>query len=135
MRIGTVAKRSGVSAKTIRYYEEIGLIHPAKRGKNGYREYSVRDVEILRFIHRARSLGFSVRDVSGLLSLWLDRKRLSANVKALAKKHLENIDERIQQLESIRTTLLELVERCDGDNRPACPILEDLAREEGGVYR
>jgi Cu(I)-responsive transcriptional regulator len=97
------------------------------RGDNGYRDYSNRDVEILRFIHRARSLGFSVQDVSNLLSLWLDRKRASADVKAVAQKHLEDIEVRIQQLESIRTTLLHLMERCHGDERPDCPILDELA--------
>ncbi len=129
MKIGDVAQRSGVSAKTIRYYEDVGLIRPAARGENGYRNYSNRDVEILRFIHRARSLGFSVQDVSNLLSLWLDRKRASADVKSVAKKHLEDVELRIRQLESIRATLVHLMQRCHGDRRPDCPILEELADE------
>jgi Cu(I)-responsive transcriptional regulator len=129
MKIGDVAQRSGVSAKTIRYYEDVGLIRPAARGENGYRNYSNRDVEILRFIHRARSLGFSVQDVSNLLSLWLDRKRASADVKSVARKHLEDVELRIRQLESIRATLVHLMQRCHGDRRPDCPILEELADE------
>lgn len=129
MKIGDVAQRSGVSAKTIRYYEDVGLIRPAVRGENGYRNYSNRDVEILRFIHRARSLGFSVQDVSNLLSLWLDRKRASADVKSVARKHLEDVELRIRQLESIRATLVHLMQRCHGDRRPDCPILEELADE------
>ena len=129
MKIGDVAQRSGVSAKTIRYYEDVGLIRPAVRGENGYRNYSNRDVELLRFIHRARSLGFSVQDVSNLLSLWLDRKRASADVKSVARKHLEDVELRIRQLESIRATLVHLMQRCHGDRRPDCPILEELADE------
>lgn len=127
MRIGTAAERSGVPAKTIRYYEEIGLIAPADRGENGYRAYSKRDVEILRFIQRARSLGFSVHDVSNLLSLWADQKRASADVKAVARKHLEEVEMRIEQLATIRETILHLIERCHGDMRPDCPILDRLA--------
>lgn len=131
MNIGTVAKVSGVPAKTIRYYEEIGLISEAIRGDNGYRQYRQDDVEILRFIQRARKLGFSVKDVSDLLALWRDNGRASADVKAVALRHITDVEERIRELESIRATLLDLTQRCHGDDRPDCPILEGLASSEG----
>jgi MerR family copper efflux transcriptional regulator len=127
MNIGTVARTSGVPTKTIRYYESIGLIPPANRGDNGYRNYDQMDVETLRFIHRARRLGFSVKDVGNLLALWQDKNRASADVKAFALRHIEEVERRITELESIRQTLLDLTKRCHGDNRPNCPIIEDLA--------
>ncbi len=127
MNIGTVAKTSGVPTKTIRYYESIGLIPPASRGDNGYRTYSQMDVETLRFIHRARRLGFPVKDVGNLLALWQDKNRASADVKAFALRHIEEVERRITELESIRQTLLDLTKRCHGDDRPGCPILDDLA--------
>lgn len=127
MNIGAVAKRSGVNAKTIRYYESINLIPAAERSGNGYRDYGDSDVETLRFIKRARSLGFSVGDVGSLLSLWNDKSRASGDVKALALKHVEGVEERIRELESIRDTLKHLTKCCQGDNRPDCPILEGLA--------
>jgi MerR family copper efflux transcriptional regulator len=127
MQIGTVADRSGVPAKTIRYYESIGLIAEAGRTAGGYRVYGEHDVATLRFIQRSRGLGFSVSDVAMLLDLWHDKDRASAQVKALAKKHLEEIDRKIAELEGMRGTLVHLVERCHGDERPDCPILEDLA--------
>ncbi|EWY36833.1 transcriptional regulator [Skermanella stibiiresistens SB22] len=127
MNIGTASKRSGVTAKTIRYYESIGLISSAGRGANGYRVYTDEEVETLRFVSHARSLGFSVRDVGSLLALWRDRGRASSDVKALARGHIEEIDAKIAELRSIRETLLTLVERCHGDDRPECPILESLA--------
>jgi MerR family copper efflux transcriptional regulator len=128
MNNGTAAKRSGVAAKTIRYYESIGLIPSAGRSANGYRVYTTADVETLRFISQARSLGFSVKDVGNLLNLWHDRGRASADVKALAKDHIGEIDAKIAELKSIRETLVTLVERCHGDNRPDCPILDSLAK-------
>jgi len=127
MNIGEAAKCSGVTAKTIRYYESIGLIVPAGRTASGYRVYGVSDVEILRFIHRSRSLGFSVEDVSGLLALWRDRTRASADVKAIATRHIMEIEHKIAELDSIRQTLLDLTCRCHGDDRPDCPIIEELA--------
>lgn len=127
MNIGAVAKRSGVTAKTIRYYESINLIPNADRTDNGYRDYGDNDIETLRFIKRARSLGFSVGDVGSLLSLWNDNTRASGDVKALALKHVEEVEGRIRELESIRDTLKHLTECCQGDNRPDCPILEGLA--------
>lgn len=127
MNIGKSAKRSGVPAKTIRYYEEIGLIPKAARTDGGYRDYSEQDVQMLRFIHRSRALGFPVKDVAELLALWRDRSRSSAQVKELALHRIADIDTKIAELKSIRHTLTDLATRCHGDDRPDCPILEDLA--------
>lgn len=127
MNIGTAAERSGVPAKTIRYYESIGLIPEAGRTRAGYRSYGEKDVATLRFVQRARSLGFSVRDVGDLLALWRDRERASADVKRVALEHVAEIERKIRELESIRATLLELTHRCHGDDRPDCPIIEELA--------
>ena len=127
MNIGQAASHSGVSAKTIRYYESIGLIDSAQRTASGYRVYSAEDVHTLRFVQRARGLGFSVGDVGKLLTLWRDRRRSSAQVKALAQRHVADIDHKIAELQAMRETLVHLVERCHGDDRPDCPILEDLA--------
>lgn len=129
MNIGTVAERSGVPPKSIRYYESIGLIHPAERRPNGYRSYSPLDMRTLAFIKRARSLGFSVEDVRDLLDLWRDRSRKSSAVKAMAAQHIEALERKIEELQSMRKALAELVKRCRGDSRPDCPILDDL--EEG----
>jgi len=127
MNIGTAARASGVPAKTIRYYEEIGLIQPAERSDGNYRVYGDLEVETLRFIRRARSLGFSVDEVAELLDLWRDRGRSSRQVKALANRHLADIDGKIDALKTMRDTLNQLIERCHGDSRPDCPILADLA--------
>jgi MerR family copper efflux transcriptional regulator len=127
MQIGTVAEKSGVSAKAIRYYESVGLIAAARRSHSGYRVYGERDVQTLRFIQRARSLGFSVDDVGSLLTLWRDTERHSAQVKALAANHVAEIDRKIAELGGMRDTLVHLIERCHGDDRPDCPILDDLA--------
>ena len=132
MNIGAASRASGVPAKTIRYYEEIGLIGPPKRSEGNYRVYDDTDVQTLRFIQRARSLGFSVGEVAELLALWRDRARSSRQVKALANRHLEEIGGKIAALESMRDTLKELIERCHGDARPSCPILADLAGYDGG---
>lgn len=129
MNIGQAAKHSNISAKTIRYYESIGLIVPASRTGNGYRTYSEKDVQTLRFIHHARSLGFSVKDVSMLLDLWRNQKRASADVKALAMAHVAAVDHKIGELQRMRDTLLDLTHRCHGDDRPDCPIIEGLAGE------
>ena len=126
MNIGTVAGRSGVPPKTIRYYESIGLVHPAERRPNGYRSYSSVDMRTLTFIKRARGLGFSVEEVRELLDLWRDRSRKSAAVKAIAAQHIEALDRKIEELQSMRKALAELVKRCRGDSRPDCPILDDL---------
>jgi MerR family copper efflux transcriptional regulator len=127
MNIGTAAEQSGVPAKTIRYYESVGLIQPADRTASGYRVYGKQDVETLRFVQRARSLGFSVEEVGSLLALWRDRSRSSAEVKALARHRVEDIDRKITELTEMRETLLHLMERCHGDARPECPILQGLA--------
>lgn len=130
MNIGMAADKSGVAAKTIRYYESIGLIATADRRSNNYRDYSERDVQTLRFIHRARNLGFSVNEVANLLALWRDHKRASHDVKSLALGHISEIERKIVELRSIKRTLEFLTERCHGDDRPDCPILDDLAGSE-----
>ena len=127
MNIGEAAARSGVPAKTIRYYEDVGLIARPARAENGYRDFSGADVHTLRFIARARGLGFSVREVGELLSLYHDRSRASAAVKAVAEQAINRIDTKIGELQSMRSTLSDLAERCHGDQRPDCPILDDLA--------
>ncbi len=130
MRIGSVAKRSGIPAKTIRYYEGIGLIGAAQRTSSGYRDYDHKDVATLRFVQRARGLGFSVNDVANLLALWRDTERASSQVKNLASQHVARIDHKIAELQSMRDSLVDLIERCHGDDRPDCPILENLAGED-----
>jgi len=129
LTIGKAAQLSGVPTKTIRYYEEAGLLPAAQRGRNGYRVYDQRAVALLRFVQRARSLGFSMKDVEGLLALWADKKRASADVRAIAKKHIVAIERKLAELESMRATLMHLTERCHGDDRPDCPILDELADE------
>lgn len=130
MNIGTVAEKSGVPPKTIRYYESIGLIPSADRRPNGYRSYDEIDMHTLHFIKRARGLGFSVDEVRDLLDLWRDRRRSSASVKALASEHLGALDRKIEELRSMRKSLATLIEKCRGDERPDCPILDDLAEGE-----
>jgi len=127
MNIGMAARRSGVPAKTIRYYEDVGLIPPALRSASGYRKYAETDVRTLQFVQRARRLGFSVKEVARLLALWRDKTRASGEVKALTLRHVTEIDAKIAELRSLRATLVDLAERCHGDHRPDCPILEDLA--------
>ena len=126
MNIGQAAKHSGLSAKMIRYYESIGLLKPAQRTESGYRLYSADDVHSLAFIKRSRDLGFSLEEVGKLLTLWQDRQRASADVKALARGHIEQLNQKISELTSLRDTLQELVRNCQGDHRPDCPILKDL---------
>jgi Cu(I)-responsive transcriptional regulator len=126
MNIGAVAERSGVPAKTIRYYESIGLIPSADRRANGYRTYTDVDMHTLHFIRRARALGFSVEEVRDLLDLWRDTRRSSAAVKGIATGHLEALDRKIAELKSVRRSLADLIERCRGDDRPDCPILADF---------
>ena len=129
MNIGEVAERSGLPPKTIRYYEDIGLIRP-HRGANGYRAFAEADAHRLAFLGRARSLGFSIEECRALLGLYADESRASADVKQMAETHLADIDRRIAELQGLRATLADLVRRCHGDDRPDCPILDDLAREE-----
>ena len=130
MNIGAAAEATGVPTKTIRYYESIGLIPPATRAENGYRHYTGFDIETLKFIQRTRHLGFSVKDVGGLLALWHDKDRTSASVKALALNHISDVEQRIQELDTIRKTLIDLTERCHGDDRPECPILDEFATSD-----
>jgi Cu(I)-responsive transcriptional regulator len=127
--IGRVAEDTGVPTKTIRYYESIGLIHAAQRARNGYRVYDQRTAETLRFIKRARDLGFPVPEVAELLALWSNRKRASSVVKRLAEQHIARIEKKLAELESLRDVLLDLSHRCHGDARPDCPILAALAGE------
>lgn len=126
MNIGEVAKRAGLPAKTIRYYEDIGLIRPM-RDSNGYRSFRERDFHKLAFLGRARTLGFSIEDCRALLALYEDESRASSDVKKIALEHLEQIDEKLSQLTEMRATLARLVTACAGDDRPDCPILRDLS--------
>ena len=125
--IGDAAKASGVSAKMIRHYESIGLIGAARRTDSGYRRYNRQDVQVLQFIHRARALGFSLDQIRDLLALWQDKHRASADVRALAQQHIDELNHKITELESMRRTLERLASSCHGDDRSECPILEDLA--------
>lgn len=126
MNIGDAASRSGVSAKMIRYYERIGLIPTASRTASGYREYEPRDVHMLRFIARARDLGFSVVEITELLDLWRDKDRRSADVKALAQARVRDLRHKIAHLQDMADTLEELANACAGNERPNCPILQRL---------
>jgi Cu(I)-responsive transcriptional regulator len=130
MNIGEVAERSGIPPKTIRYYEDIGLVRP-KRSGNGYRAFREADLHKLAFLGRARALGFSIEDCRTLLSLYEDESRESAQVKAIAAEHLTAIDQKIDQLQAMRGTLSHLINTCHGDHRPDCPILDDLAGSSG----
>ncbi len=127
MNIGEAAKASGVSAKMIRHYEAIGLTGEAKRTDAGYRLYSVREVQMLQFIHRGRELGFSLEQIRALLALWQDKQRASHDVRALAKEHIAELDRKIAEMQAMRRTLENLASACHGDGRPDCPILDDLA--------
>lgn len=131
MNIGQAAVLTGLPVKTIRYYEDIGLVAPMRRN-NGYRNFGDRDVHKLRFLQRARRLGFSVESCQALLALYEDKHRSSADVKRLAAAHLEEVDRKIAELMGLRETLDRLVHTCHGDDRPDCPILEDLAGETRG---
>ena len=130
LKISEAAERSGMPPKTIRYYEDIGLIGKADRLENSYRTYDETDVQRLRFIHQARGLGFSLKDVAALLELYSDRDRASQEVKRLALRHVAALDAKIDQMKAIRKALAELADRCHGDDRPDCPILDELARNE-----
>ena len=127
MNIGDVAAAADLPAKTIRHYEDIGLIRPA-RGANGYRSFSESDIHKLKFLGRARALGFSIEDCRVLLALYEDDKRASSEVKKIAKRHLAEIESKIADLAAMRDTLTHLVDTCAGDSRPDCPILEDLGK-------
>ena len=132
--IGQVAEASGVSAKMIRHYEENGFIPKAGRTVAGYRIYRDADVHMLRFIRRARDLGFSLAEIKSLLGLWQNRRRASADVKRLATQHVEALDKRIAEMQAMRRTLVGLAEHCHGDDRPDCPILDDLAGRQADAH-
>jgi MerR family transcriptional regulator, copper efflux regulator len=127
MNIGQAAEAAGVNAKMIRYYESIGLISAASRTDSGYRQYNDKDIRTLRFIKRSRDLGFSIERIKTLLSLWEDRGRKSSDVKKLAGQYIAELDNDIEKLQSIRDQLRHLADCCQGDQRPDCPIIEDLA--------
>lgn len=130
MSIGTVAAKSGLPAKTIRYYEDIGLLTPPRRD-NGYRSYREQELHKLKFLHRARSLGFTIDECRQLLSLYEDESRASSDVKALARQHLKEVDAKIQELQGMKSTLETLIKSCRGDHRPDCPIIDELASARG----
>jgi Cu(I)-responsive transcriptional regulator len=127
MNIGDAARQSGLPAKTIRYYESIGLIGAPQRSGSGYRNFDEADLHRLRFIARSRALGFSVEEVRHLLTLYADRDRASADVKSMVVEHIGAIDRKIADLNAMRRALQDLAEQCHGDGRPHCPILDDLA--------
>lgn len=127
MNIGDAAQATGLPAKTIRYYEDIKLVEPARSG-NGYRDYDDRDIHRLAFIQRARSLGFTIDECRQLISLYDDKSRASADVKLLALEKVKEVDRKIKELKSLRSTLRTLADHCHGDNRPDCPILEEMAK-------
>jgi len=127
MHISEAAAETGLPAKTIRYYEDIGLLARPRRAENGYRDYAEKDVHRLRFVSRARGLGFTVQECRELLTLYTDQRRESADVKAIALHRIADIDRKVAELQGLRATLAHLAERCHGDARPDCPILDDLA--------
>lgn len=129
MNIGEAAKASGVSAKMIRYYESVGLIDPAARSESGYRVYSENDLHVLRFVKRARTMGFSMERIEVLLGLWRDGDRNSAEVKKLALGHVAELERQIAEMQAVADTLRKLAQTCHGDNRPDCPIIDDLSEE------
>jgi Cu(I)-responsive transcriptional regulator len=126
MNIGAASAASGVSAKMIRHYESIGLLRPAVRRDNSYRDYGASDIHELQFIGRARKLGFSIREISDLLALWRDKQRPSREVHQIATAHLEELESRAAEIQAMASTLRKLVHSCNGDDRPDCPILDDL---------
>jgi MerR family copper efflux transcriptional regulator len=127
LNIGEAAQASAVSAKMIRHYEAIGLLPAARRTAAGYRVYDEQDIRVLQFIHRGRALGFSLENIAGLLALWQDKGRASADVRRLAEQHIAELDRKIGELQSMKRTLEALAHSCHGDQRSDCPILDDLA--------
>ena len=128
--IGDAAKASGVSAKMIRHYESLGLLARARRTQAGYRIYDHADIHTLRFVRRARDLGFPIKTIDKLLGLWRNRRRSSADVRRVAGRHIVELDQKIDELQAMKRTLEQLVHDCHGDQRPDCPILDDLAAED-----
>ncbi|MEO7152065.1 MAG: Cu(I)-responsive transcriptional regulator [Burkholderiaceae bacterium] len=127
VNIGQAARASGVSAKMIRHYESVGLLPDALRTGSGYRQYAEKDLHTLRFIRHSRDLGFSIEQIHGLLELWLNRRRPSRQVKDLAQTHLDELEQKLRELQAMKSTLEHLVSCCHGDERPDCPILDTLA--------
>jgi MerR family copper efflux transcriptional regulator len=127
LNIGEAAKASGVSAKMIRHYESIGLIGEAKRTDAGYRLYTGQNVQELQFIHRGRELGFTLEQIGTLLALWRDKQRASKDVRAMAQQHIAELERKIGEMQAMKRTLEQLANACHGDDRPDCPILDDLA--------
>lgn len=127
MNIGEAARQSGVSAKMVRHYESLGLLPQVHRSDSGYRQYTQAEVHTLRFIKRARDLGFSMGEIAELVSLWQNRRRASASVRRIAQKHADDLAQRIAAMQSMQQTLTHLVHCCQGNDRPECPILDDLA--------
>jgi Cu(I)-responsive transcriptional regulator len=127
MNIGEVARRAGLNSRTIRFYESIGLVGAPGRASSGYRDYGDNDVHRLRFVASARALGFSVEEIRQLLALYDDRDRSSADVKQVVLHHVGEIDRKLKELAAMRRTLMHLAERCHGDERPDCPILDELS--------
>lgn len=130
MNIGQASAVTGVPAKTIRYYESIGFIRPAVRTTAGYRVYDEAEVRVLSFIQRSRSLGFSIAEISCLLNLWQDEQRSSSDVKKIALEHIHLLEQKLEELEAMRRSLVHLAAHCDGDDRPNCPIIEALAQPQ-----
>ena len=131
VNIGDAARASGVSAKMVRHYESLGLLGAVARTDSGYRQYSAADIHTLRFIKRARELGFSMAEIGNLVGLWHDQARASSEVKRVAQQHLIELENRIQAMQDMRRTLQKLVQSCQGDDRPDCPILDNLAGGPG----
>ena len=131
VNIGDAARASGVSAKMVRHYESLGLLGAVARTDSGYRQYSAADIHTLRFIKRARDLGFSMAEIGNLVGLWHDQARASSEVKRVAQQHLIELENRIQAMQDMRRTLQKLVQSCQGDDRPDCPILDNLAGGPG----
>ena len=128
INIGQAARASGVSAKMVRHYESLGLLGAVARTDSGYRQYRAADVHTLRFIKRSRDLGFSMAEIAELVSLWHDQSRASAHVKQIARAHVIDLEKRIAAMQAMRQTLQNLMQHCHGDDRPDCPILQDLAQ-------
>lgn len=127
VNIGAAARASGVSAKMVRHYEALGLLGAVARTDSGYRQYTPADIHTLRFIKRSRELGFSMAEIAELVGLWHDRERASADVKRIAQRHVGELEQRIAALQDMRRTLQDLLRHCHGDERPECPILDDLS--------
>jgi len=130
VNIGEAARRSGISAKMIRHYEGLGLLSRVARTESGYRQYDDAVLHQLRFIRRARDLGFDMKEIAALLALWGNRRRASADVKRIATRHVDELQKRIEQMQAMQRTLAHLAQSCHGDHRPDCPILDDLASQD-----